>query len=185
VGDSVLLDTAEGVDIPIEARGLGYLPQHYALFPHMSVRENVEFAANARSASRERVQSLQRAQGLLADLNLEALAQRSVTTLSGGEKQRVALARALAAEPRALLLDEPLAALDVTARREARAFLVEYLRKLTLPALVVTHDAADAQALGDRIAVLEGGRTVQTGTWAELQANPSTAFTRELVGRSA
>lgn len=181
VGEHVLLDTALNVDVAIEARGLGYVPQDYALFPHLTVRENVEFAPRSCAGGALRSAGLERARVLLAELELEAFAERPADSLSGGEQQRVALARALAAGPRALLLDEPLAALDITARRSARAFLVEYLAKLQLPAVLVTHDAADAKALGERIVVLEAGRVAQTGTWEELQAKPASIFVQELV----
>jgi molybdate transport system ATP-binding protein len=87
--------------------------------------------------------------------------------------------------PRALLLDEPLAAFDVHARRETRAFLSRYLAELRLPTIVVTHDAADARALGQRIAVLEAGQLVQAGTWSELEAQPASAFVAEFVGAVA
>lgn len=101
--------------------------------------------------------------------------------LSGGEKQRVALARALSVAPRALLLDEPLAALDVHSRSEVRTFLAAYLKRVALPTIVVTHDAADARQLGQRIAVLEGGTITQVGTWQELSTAPRSSFVEEFV----
>jgi molybdate transport system ATP-binding protein len=167
---AALLDTARGIDLPPERRRLGYLPQHAALFPHLTVIANVEFGM-PRQPGR-----LERALGLLESLEVGHLASRRTTALSGGERQRVALARALAAEPKALLLDEPLAALDAGARRQVRDFLAARLRALALPALVITHDAADACALADRIAVLEQGALTQIGTPAELRAAPATQF---------
>jgi molybdate transport system ATP-binding protein len=167
----VLLDTAAGVDVPVERRRLGYVPQHYALFPHLTVRENVEFGAPSPA----------RVVALLEELELAPLARRRPVGLSGGERQRVALARALAAEPRALLLDEPLAALDVRSRAQVRVFLAAYLEKLALPAIVVTHDAADARALGKRVAVLESGRITQIGTWEELTRAPASPFVAQLA----
>ena len=122
-----------------------------------------------------------RADELLADLELRALAERRPSTLSGGESQKVALARALAADPRALLLDEPLAALDVGVRRQVRAFAAATLARLSVPALVVTHDLADAAALGARIAVLEGGTVKQIGTVDDLRAHPASPFVEELL----
>lgn len=180
VGGVVLLDTALGVDVPLEQRQLGYVPQHYALFPHLSVRENVAFALSC-TARVEPSARARRALAILHELGLTALSDRRPATLSGGEKQRLALARALAIAPRALLLDEPLSALDAHARREVRAFLGAYLDKLRLPTLVVTHDAADARALGQRIAVLEAGRLTQLGTWQELAARPASPFVEEFV----
>lgn len=181
VGDTVLTDTDSGVHVPIEQRRLGYVPQDYALFPHLSVRENVDFALASASPPPSRAERTQRVDTVLHDLGIASLASRRAPTLSGGEKQRVALARALSVQPRALLLDEPLAALDVHSRHEVRAFLAEYLRKLALPTVVVTHDAEDARALGQRIAVLEAGKVTQTGTWAELAGAPASRFVEEFV----
>jgi molybdate transport system ATP-binding protein len=178
----VLFDATARVNVRLEERGLGYVPQDYALFPHLTVLGNVEFALRSRGTQNGRSGSRERARQLLEELSVAELAERRVTTLSGGEKQRVALARALAAEPHALLLDEPLAALDVGARREVRAFLRSYLSKLDLPTIIVTHDAADAAALAHRTAVLEGGRIVQTGDWAEIRANPASTFVAEITG---
>jgi molybdate transport system ATP-binding protein len=180
LGDTALFDSALGIDVPAEERRIGYVPQDYALFPHMTVAENLAFALDCRgalaaAARRERVTAL------LADLDALPLAARRPATLSGGERQRVALARALAGDPRALVLDEPLAALDIGARRQVRAFLAETLARLGLPAIVVTHDAADAIALGERVAVIEAGRVVQTGGFAALRAAPATPFVTELV----
>ena len=177
----VLFDAAARVNVPLEERGLAYVPQDYALFPHLTVLGNVEFALRSRGPRRTRRASRERAWELLEELGVADLADRRVRALSGGEKQRVALARALAAEPRALLFDEPLSALDVGARREVRAFLRSYLSKLSLPTIIVTHDAADAAALGHRTAVLEAGRIVQIGEWSEIRANPASAFVAELT----
>lgn len=166
VGGTVLFDSEARVDVPVEERRVGFVPQDYALFPHLTVEENVGFSGGA---------------GPLKDLGLEPLRARKPATLSGGEKQRVALARALAVSPRALLLDEPLAALDVQSRRTVRAFLAGWLKQLGLPTLVVTHDPQDAKALGGDIAVLEAGRIVQRGTFEALAANPATPFVAELT----
>ncbi|WP_437735480.1 ABC transporter ATP-binding protein [Sorangium sp. So ce1335] len=187
VGGAVLLDTEAGVDVPVEERGIGYVPQDYALFPHLSVRENVAFAVRSAASRRSvvgraaRVASAERVDAMLNELGIAALARRRTQALSGGEQQRVALARALSVSPRALLLDEPLAALDIHSRREVRTFLAGYLRALALPTIVVTHDAADARLLGHRVAVLEAGRVTQTGTWEELAARPASRFVEELV----
>lgn len=176
LGDDVLLDTARGVNVPLESRGLGWVPQRGALFPHLTVRENVTFAANvaARALKPERTA---RAESLLAELQLTELANRRVTSLSGGERQRVALARALSTNPRALLLDEPMAALDVTARRDVRAFLAGWLTRLPIPCLVVTHDPDDAKSLGQSVVVLEAGRITQRGPWNTLSTQTSPFLT--------
>ncbi|KYG06906.1 molybdenum ABC transporter ATP-binding protein [Sorangium cellulosum] len=181
IGGAVLLDTAAGIDVPVERRGIGYVPQDYALFPHLSVRENVAFAVRSDPSRRRRASVGARVDAALDDLGIAEHAGRRTEALSGGEKQRVALARALSVGPRALLLDEPLAALDVHSRREVRAFLAGYLEALALPTIVVTHDAADARLLGRRIAVLEAGRVTQAGTWEELAARPASRFVEELV----
>jgi molybdate transport system ATP-binding protein len=184
VADTPLVDTAAGIDLPLEHRRLGYVPQDYALFPHLTVRQNVEFALASAREEPDRGRRLQRVAAVLGDLGITVLADRRTRSLSGGEKQRVALARALCVRPHALLLDEPLAALDVHARRGVRAFLSSYLRELGLPTLVVTHDAADAQRLGSQIVVLEAGRVTQRGAWADLVRAPASKFVEEFVASS-
>lgn len=181
IGDTTLLDTTTGAEVPLEQRRLGYVPQDYALFPHLTVRQNIAFAVGSAAPRRDRGDRARDVDAILRDLGLEAHGDRRTSALSGGEKQRVALARAMSVGPRALLLDEPLAALDVHARREVRSFLSGYLKGLGLPTLVVTHDATDARILGDRIAVLEAGRITQTGTWDQLVSQPASPFVEELV----
>jgi ABC-type sulfate/molybdate transport systems ATPase subunit len=144
LGDRVLFDSAKKIDVPIEERGLAYVPQGYGLFPHLDVERNVIFGARDRS----------RAHDLLDALEIRSVARRRPAELSGGEKQRVALARALASAPRMLLLDEPLAALDADIRPKVRRFLRDWLESTGLPALIVTHDEMDAQALAARPVVL-------------------------------
>jgi ABC-type sulfate/molybdate transport systems ATPase subunit len=147
----------------------------------MSVLANLQFALES-TASDPSLPALRgQAQSILHDFGLTQLAERRSSELSGGEKQRVALARALAVRPRALLLDEPLSALDAAARQEMRSFLTSHLKRLGLPALVITHDPADACELGHRIAVLEAGRIAQIGTWAELRARPASPFVERFV----
>jgi molybdate transport system ATP-binding protein len=180
-----LLDTSRGIDVPPESRRLGYVPQDYALFPHQNVLQNVEFALECSALATTRAERRGQAMGLLAELGIEAFAGRLPAELSGGEKQRVALARALAARPRALLFDEPLAALDVHARAEVRAFLAAHLARVALPTVVVTHDAHDARALADRLLVLEGGKVTQDGTWKELRSRPASRFVERFVGVDA
>ncbi|MFT3724002.1 MAG: ABC transporter ATP-binding protein [Hyphomonadaceae bacterium] len=179
VGDATLFDSQAQLCVPIELRRFGYLPQHYALFPHLSVLDNVAFAL-AGSARERR----ERARSMLATLSLAELGERRPGSLSGGEQQRVALARALAIQPRALLLDEPLGALDVGARRSTRRFLASYLRELGIPSLVITHDAVDAAELGDGVLVLEGGRVSQRGGWDELLRKPASPFVEEFTALS-
>jgi molybdate transport system ATP-binding protein len=170
VGGETWLDTASGVSLPPERRSVGLVFQEYALFPHMTVGENVAYAGRARAAE------------LLERFGLAPVARARPGELSGGERQRVALARALARDPRVLLLDEPLAALDTQTRAALRAELGERLRELRLPTLLVTHDYADAAALADRIGVLVEGRIVQLGTAAELVAAPASPFVADFTG---
>jgi len=176
-----LFDSEVGVDWAVEARRIGYLPQTFGLFPHLSARENVEFALACRAPRTPARSRRERARELFADLGIGPLAELRPSALSAGERQRVALARAIAAEPRALLLDEPFAALDIGARRHVRVFLREYLERLRLPTVIVSHDAKDAQAMGGTIAVLEAGRVVQAGAWSELLESPASEFVRELT----
>jgi molybdate transport system ATP-binding protein len=185
IGEHVLFDSQAGISVALESRGLGYVPQHYGLFPHLSVLGNVELALGSQPLQGSRGALRTQALAALADLGCESLATRAIAGLSGGEKQKVALARALATRPRALLLDEPLAALDVATRREVREFLASYLRRLTLPTLLVTHDPEDAIVIGQRTAVIEAGQIVQVGTAQNLAAAPATAFVAVFFGTRA
>ena len=181
VGEQVLFDSETRTNVPVERRRLGYLPQDDVLFPHLSVRENVAFALESAPPPRPRATRAEQAAAVLRELELQPFADRSTRSLSGGEKQRVALARALAVGPRALLLDEPMAALDPQARRAFRSFLAAYLEARALPAIVVTHDPADARALGHTIAVLENGKVIQRGTWQQIAATPRSRFVEDFT----
>lgn len=181
VGGRVLFDSLGGVDLSPEERHLGYVPQGYALFPHLSSLGNVSFALAAREPRLSALARRVRATALLERLGVAWAADRRPASLSGGEKQRVALARALAASPEALLLDEPLAALDANRRGQVRSFLAEHLSELALPAIVVTHDLMDAKGLGRVIAVLEHGSIVQTGTLDEIMEKPASPFVTDFV----
>jgi len=172
-----LFDHEAGLNVPVESRRIGFLPQRHALFPHLTVLENVAYGIDERARTARRAA----AHATLRDLEIDHLAARRPKDLSGGESQRVALARALASRPEALLLDEPLAALDVAARRGMRTYLLEKLQHWKLPALVVTHDRDDALAFQAPIVVLEHGRCVQSGSLDELARHPATPFVREFV----
>jgi len=172
-------DCARGLHRPPGKRGVGVVFQDYALFPHLSVGANVAYGLRARGVNR--VQSRQRSMAMLDQLGLDGLEHERPAHLSGGQRQRVALARALVLEPRVLLLDEPLAALDVQTRTRVRADLHGMLGGLAIPTLLVTHDPADMRAFGQRIIVLEEGRIVQDGPYADLVERPATAFVGEAV----
>ncbi|MCB9537632.1 MAG: ABC transporter ATP-binding protein [Myxococcales bacterium] len=178
----VLHSTARGVEVPIEQRRVGYVPQGYGLFPHLSVLDNVAFGLSTGARRVDRRARRGRAAAVLERLGVGGLARRTPGGLSGGEQQRVALARALVIEPALLLLDEPLAALDATARRAIRGFLAEHLRAFGRPCVIVTHDVRDVAALDLQVCVLEGGRVMQRGDLNALRAAPATDFVAEFVG---
>ena len=164
--------SADGrIAVPPEERHLAMVFQDLALWPHMTVREHLQFALAAGP----------RIEMLLQRVGLEGKGDRFPSQLSGGERQRVALARALAADPTALLLDEPLSNVDVALRRELIALLRELLSERRRSVLLVTHDLREAAALANRVAVIEAGRLVQAGTIDELQAQPATQFVEALL----
>jgi molybdenum ABC transporter ATP-binding protein len=170
VNGTTWLESERGVELPPEQRSVGFVFQDYALFPHLSVRRNVEFGRHAR------------AEGLLERFGLARLADAKPRELSGGERQRVALARALATDPAVLLLDEPLSALDAHTRDEVRGELQVLLREAGKPTIVVTHDFEDAATLAGRVGVLVEGRLRQTGSPARLVAAPADPFVATLTG---
>ena len=172
------LNTERDVDVPAEERRCGYVFQHYALFPHLSAWQNVAYPLRGLSR-RERHE---RALELLERFGLGKLADARPHTLSGGERQRVAVARALARGPEVLLLDEPLSALDARTRASAARELTAVLRESEAPALLVTHDFAEAAQLGDRVGIVDQGRVVQQGTATELAASPRSAFVADFTG---
>ena len=177
-GEEVWLDTKRGFSLAPDHRRVGYLFQDYALFPRMSAWRNVAYGMDTTPRAERRGRALE----LLERFGVGELADARPRALSGGERQRVALARALAREPRALLLDEPLSALDSRTRASASRELSRVLDAASSPAILVTHDFEEAALLGDRVAVLDGGRVVQTGTAAELAAAPASAFVADLTG---
>ncbi|USI74253.1 sulfate/molybdate ABC transporter ATP-binding protein [Sphingomonas morindae] len=170
-------------DVPVQARGIGFVFQHYALFRHMTVAQNIAFGLTVmkRRARPPRAAIAARVADLLALVQLTGLEKRYPAQLSGGQRQRVALARALAREPRILLLDEPFGALDTKVRRELRGALREIHDRVGLTSIFVTHDREEAFALADRVAILSAGRVAQYGTPAEIEAHPATPFVREFV----
>src|SRR5215216_2248902 len=177
---AVLEDTAAGTWVPTERRPVGFVFQDYLLFPHLSALENVAFGLRARGLGR--VEARRRAGAWLARVGLAEHAGSRPRALSGGQAQRVALARAMVAEPRLLLLDEPLAALDAATRTEVRRDLRRHLASFDGTRLLFTHDPLEAMALADRLIVLEGGRITQTGNPAQVSAQPRSRYVAELVG---
>jgi molybdate transport system ATP-binding protein len=178
MGGEVWFDPEQRIDRSPRERGIGYITQESALFPHLSVRANVEFGM----ARMERDQRERRCRKVIDALHIEPLLDRRIAGLSGGEKQRVALARALAPRPRVLLLDEPFSALDGPARVSLRGELRDLLRVDGIPSILVTHDRSEAMALADEILILSKGRVMQRGAAAEVFNFPATAEVAGLVG---
>jgi molybdate transport system ATP-binding protein len=177
-GGETWLDIERRVDLAPESRRCGYVFQEHALFGHLRAWQNVAYGLRDVPRSERRA----RAVDLLARFGMEGLADARPRTLSGGERQRVALARALAVQPAALLLDEPLAALDTRTRAAASRELHAVLAGAAVPALLVTHDFGEAALLGDRVGVIDAGRVIQEGTAAELAAAPASAFVADFTG---
>lgn len=177
---NALVDDARATFVEPERRAIGYVFQDALLFPHMTVLENVAFGLRARGHDSRA--SRAHAASWLDRVGLMALESRRPGTLSGGEAQRVALARALAWEPDVLLLDEPLASVDASARLDLRRVLRAQLDSFSGVRIVVAHDAVDAFALAERIAVFERGRVVQTGTVHEVCGHPRSRYVADLVG---
>ena len=176
-GDETWFDAAGAVDMPPQQRRVGFVFQHYALFPHMSAQDNVMVAlGHLPVAEREA-----KAREWLARVNLEGLFARRPGELSGGQQQRVAIARALAREPQVLLLDEPFSAVDQVTRRKLLRQLIQLRRSLAIPIILVTHDLEEASLLADRMTVLQHGRTLQTASPAQMLAQPASALVARLT----
>jgi thiamine transport system ATP-binding protein len=177
---SIRFGGREMTGVPPEARNVGVVFQNYALFPHMSVEENVGYGLRFTDWSRERRRD--RVAELLSLVDLPEAGKREPSTLSGGQRQRVALARALAPDPDVLLLDEPLSALDAQLRERLRMQIREIQSDLGVTTLYVTHDQEEAMAVSDRLAVLNGGRIEQVGEPRTLYREPATRFVAEFLG---
>lgn len=173
-----LFDSKARINVPARQRGVGLLFQNYALFPHLNVTENVAFGLkDAPRGERER-----RVQKQIADVHLEGLERRLPRELSGGEQQRAALARALAIDPQALLLDEPLSALDTYLRSKIEQQLIRTLTQFGRPALYVTHNIDEAYRIAARMVVLSKGKVAASGSREEVFRNPQTLEVALLTG---
>jgi len=175
----VVADTDATVDTPAPDRRVGVVFQDYLLFAHLTVRDNVAFAARVRGGGKHAAR--RSGQPYLERFGLSGLADRFPGSLSGGQAQRVALARALAAEPDVLLLDEPMAALDVELRAEVRTDLARHIKGFSGATLLVTHSLADVEAVADTVAVIEEGRITQRGTLTQLRAADDGGFVQRLL----
>jgi molybdate transport system ATP-binding protein len=179
--DEVTLDEpAREIFVPAELRPIGVVFQDHLLFAHLSAVENVAFGL--RAGGMAKAEARRRAHAWLERVGLADHARHRPRALSGGQAQRVALARALARDPRLLLLDEPLAALDAATRGEVRRDLRRHLDSFAGMRVLVTHDPVDAYALADRVAILDRGRIVQVGTIDEVTAHPRSRYVADLVG---
>jgi putative spermidine/putrescine transport system ATP-binding protein len=179
-GGMVLFDGKDMTSVPIERRNVGMVFQSYALFPNMSVADNIGYGLKIRGVAREERAS--RVAELVELTNIAGLENRRVDQLSGGQRQRVALARAVAIRPAILLLDEPLTALDAALRDRLRGELNRLLRALGITTIYVTHDQAEAMELGDRIVVMQKGAIAQIGTPREIYFTPRNRFVAEFIG---
>jgi molybdate transport system ATP-binding protein len=180
LGNLTLDDAATDTFVPPQRRPVGLVFQNYRLFPHLDVRDNVGYAPRVQGAGRRKARAA--ADRWLERFDLTALATRRPHQISGGQAQQVALARALAADPRFLLLDEPLSALDARTRLDVRAQLRSHLEQFAGPVLIITHDPLEAMIMADRLVVIESGRVVQEGRPAQVARQPATQYVARLVG---
>jgi molybdate transport system ATP-binding protein len=177
-GSTIWVDAASNIRLSPQARRIGYMPQDYALFPTHTVTGNIEYGLSDLQAEARR----ERVRELIDLLQLQGLEQAKPAQLSGGQQQRVALARAIARRPQLLLLDEPLSALDAPTRAKLCGELRLLLKQLAIPAVVVTHDWAEALTLGDIIAVMSAGQVLQVGPPQEVFSRPANAEVAQIVG---
>lgn len=180
IGDRVVTAIEEGIFVPPESRQIGMVFQSYAVWPHMTVFENIAYPLRALGVARSAIKP--RVESTLRLVHLEGLGERYSSQLSGGQQQRVALARSLVAEPTLLLFDEPLSNLDANLRTQMRVEIKELQKKLGFTGVYVTHDQAEALAIADRVAIMQGGRLRQIGTPREVYDYPANAFVAGFIG---
>lgn len=179
---AILFGGKDMARVPVRERGVGFVFQHYALFKHMKVIDNVSFGLRVRKHRPDKQAIRRRALELLDLVQLTGLENRYPAQLSGGQRQRVALARALAVEPRVLLLDEPFGALDAKVRKDLRRWLRQLHKELHITTIFVTHDQEEAMEVADRIVVMDGGKVAQVGTVDALYEQPVSPFVFEFLG---
>jgi molybdate transport system ATP-binding protein len=178
IGDRILFDSEKGINLPVKARNLGYVFQDLALFPHLNVEANVRYGL----ATRRLEKAEERAETVMASLGILSLRERRPAELSGGERQRVALARALVIRPSILLLDEPLAALDLPVRMKIAEDLRRTIQAEPLPVIYVTHSRDEVFMLGEKLLVLERGNLIAQGTPHEVMSAPRSETVAQLAG---
>ncbi len=178
----ILLDGKDIAHVPPNKREMAMVFQSYALFPHLTVFDNIAYGLQLRGKSKAEIERI--AREMMALVNLTGLERRRPTALSGGQQQRVALARAMAVQPKVLLFDEPLSNLDAKLRVSLRSEIRQLQKRLGITSVYVTHDQAEAMSLSDRVVVMNGGRVEQVSTPAELYARPATRFVADFIGRA-
>ena len=182
IGDEIVFSKEKNIFVPPEKRGLNMVFQSYAIWPHMTVFDNVAYPLQARKTPREEIR--RKVEKTLRFVQLEGFENRPATRLSGGQQQRVALARALVAEPKVILFDEPLSNLDAKLREETRKELRTFLTELRITAVYVTHDRIEALSLSDTIAVMKDGRVIEIGTPRQIYFESDRRFVADFIGRT-
>jgi iron(III) transport system ATP-binding protein len=184
IGDETMFSSARGIWVAPHDRNIGMVFQSYAIWPHMSVFDNIAFPLRYKKPRPSRSETRDRVMAALSLVRLDGLADRPAPYLSGGQQQRLALARALVAEPRVLLLDEPLSNLDAKLREEMRLELRDLVRRLRVTTLFVTHEQIEALTMSDVVAVMRDGLIVQEGPPADIYGKPAHPFVADFIGKS-
>lgn len=179
----ILFDDLDVTNIPVQKRNIGFMFQHYALFRHKNIADNIAFGLTLlpKSERPSKTDIKKRVAELLELVQLPQLANAYPHQLSGGQRQRIALARALAVKPKLLLLDEPFGALDAKVRKELRTWLKDIHHELGITSIMVTHDQEEARAISDEIVVMNHGRVEQVGTSEQLLNQPANSFVRDFL----